>query len=155
MTTEKTVATEKYHYEECGLPNVWLEGLEVVETPYGSGVAIPELEKLHEEIGKAVAMAPKQMTGAEVKFLRKELDLSQKTLSTLLDVQENTVRRWEHGKQKIPGPAQRALAGFYLETIKGGTIRELMERLAETDRQLTELELTFGLHEGEWEPEAA
>lgn len=146
---------ELYHYKDCGLPNVWLDGVERVDTPFGPGVSIPAVEQLHTEIGKAIASAAKQMTGPEVKFLRTELDLSQKTLASLLDVTENTVRRWEHGEVAIPGPAQRALAGYYLETVNGGTIRELMLKLAETDRIMTGITLTFGLHNEAWEAEAA
>jgi DNA-binding transcriptional regulator YiaG len=146
---------ELYHYKDCGLPNVWLDGVERIDTAYGPGVSIPALEQLHIEIGKAIATAAKQMTGAEVKFLRTELDLSQKTLAGLLDVAENTVRRWEHDEVPIPGPAQRALAGYYLETVNGGTFRELMLKLAETDRIVTSMKLTFGLHNEAWEAEAA
>ncbi|OOY11667.1 hypothetical protein BMG00_11230 [Thioclava marina] len=147
--------TNGYHYRESGLPNVYLEGIEPIDTPYGPAVSIPAVEELHELIGTAIAKANRQMTGPEVRFLRTELDLSQRVLAGLLDVQENTLRRWELGETKIPGPAQRALAGYYLESINGGNLRDLMQKLAETDRRVTELTLKFAHMPGGWEDAAA
>lgn len=148
--------TTLYHYIECGLPNVWLSGVQTHDTPYGPGTAIPALENLHLAIGLAIVEAKRQMTGAEVRFLRTELDLSQRTLAGLLGVQENTLRRWEHGEINIPGPAQRALAGFYVESVQdGGSLRELMLKLAEKDRELAEIELRFERDGDSWTPQAA
>jgi DNA-binding transcriptional regulator YiaG len=148
--------TELYRYTECGLPNVWLRGVETHETPYGPGTAIPGIENLHRVIGLAIAESNRQMTGAEVRFLRTELDLSQRMLAALLDVRENTLRRWELGETRIPGPAQRALAGYYIETVRAdGSLRELMLKLAESDRDLAGAELRFERHGEEWSRLAA
>ena len=148
--------TDLFHYRDCGLPNVWLSGVEAHDTPYGRATAIQGVEKLHRAIGLLIAETNRQMTGAEVRFLRTELDLSQRALAGLLDVQENTLRRWELGETKIPGPAQRALAGFYVESVDdGGSLRDLMLKLADTDRQLSQLMLRFELHGDDWTPQAA
>jgi DNA-binding transcriptional regulator YiaG len=148
--------TEPYHYLESGLPNVWLHGVVVHETPYGRGTSIPAVEGLHRAIGLAIAESNRRMTGAEVRFLRSELDLSQRMLAGLLGVQENTLRRWELGETRIPGPAQRALAGYYVETIrKAGCMRDLMPRLAATDRDFAEPELRFERRGDGWAQKAA
>lgn len=148
--------TDVYHYTDSGLQNVWLTGVEVRDTAHGPTTIIPAIEDLHRLIGMSIAQANRQMTGAEVRFLRTELDLSQRALAELLDVQENTLRRWEQGKVNIPGLAQRALAGFYLETVsETGSLRDLMIKLAETDRQLTAAEMRFNRIDDEWVDRAA
>ena len=149
--------TEMHHYRDCGLPNVWLkDGVEVHDTPYGRATSIQSIDKLHRAIGMHIAQSKRQMTGPEVRFLRTELDLSQATLAGLLDVQENTLRRWELGETKIPGPAQRALGGYYVETVsEDGNLKDLMDKLAKTDRELAEVKLRFTHVDDDWEPEAA
>ena len=148
--------TDAYHYTDCGLPNVWLSGVETRVTAYGQVTVIPALENLHRAIGMSIARANRRMTGAEVRFLRIELDLSQRTLAGLLDVRENTLRRWEQGKVNIPGLAQRTLAGFYLETVsETGSLRELMLKLAGTDREVVETELRLKRIDNDWVPRAA
>lgn len=148
--------SELYHYVESGLPNVWLIGVQHHETIYGHGTSIPGVENLHRAIGISIAEANRQLTGAEVRFLRQELDLSQHALALLLGVKENTVRRWELGQSDIGGPARRALAGFYLESVKDeGSLRDLMTRFAETDREMTKMRLLFERHGDDWEPQAA
>lgn len=144
-----------YHYLDCGLPNVWLDGVEYHETPYGPATSIPAIEDLHRVIGLSIAEANRKMTGPEIRFLRTELDLSQRALANLLDVQENTLRRWELDETSISGPAQRALAGFYMETMNDGTLRGLMLKLANTDRQIEEAILRFKRHGDEWSPKEA
>lgn len=147
---------EDYPYIDSGLPNVWLSGIEVRETAQGRVTMIPALEELHRMIGKKIAQANRQMTGAEVRFLRTELDLSQRALAELLAVSENTLRRWEQGKVAIPGLGQRLLAGFYIETVsETGSLRELMLKLAQTDRDLTEAEIRFDRIDGAWAERAA
>ncbi|ETX10406.1 hypothetical protein OCH239_22245 [Roseivivax halodurans JCM 10272] len=148
--------TNLYHYADSGLPNVWLDGVESHETPYGPATTIPAMENLHSAIGMAIATSNHQMSGEEVRFLRIELDLSQARLAQLLDVTEQTVRRWEQGHTEIPGPAQRALAGFYVEsTSEDGCLRDLMLKFAETDREMRAIELRFQRNGDDWTPNAA
>ena len=65
-----------YHYTECGLPDVTLKnGYEVKETSYGEAVSIHNLEGLHRAIGMHLATETPALTGNEIRFLRKELDL--------------------------------------------------------------------------------
>ncbi|MDN2584385.1 hypothetical protein [Aquibium sp. ELW1220] len=147
---------DPYHYTETGLPNVWLFGIEMRDTAYGPVSTIPGIENLHRTIGMNIAQANRQMTGAEVRFLRSELDLSQRALAGLLDVQEKMLRLWEQGKVDIPGVVQRALAGFYLETVSDTiSLRDLMIKLAETDRDLKKVDMRFKRIDEEWVPRTA
>jgi DNA-binding transcriptional regulator YiaG len=62
--------------------NVVLEsGYQEIETPYGRGVSIDNLDALNSAIGKWLLTVPKLLTGAELRFLRHELDMSQGRLA--------------------------------------------------------------------------
>lgn len=105
----------RYHYTDSGLDNIWLVGgVEHHDTPYGPATSIHDVDDLHQVIARDIIDSP-NMTGQEFRFLRIELDLSQKVLAQLLKATVQQVHRWENGKSEIPGPAQVALAGYYLE----------------------------------------
>jgi putative transcriptional regulator len=124
-----------YHYRECGLRNIWLKnGYAVKETPYGKGVSIQDLEGLHHFIGTLIAQRPK-LSGPELRFLRKEMGMSQKALAAFVGTSEQNVSLWER-RGRIPLPADRIIKLAYLETInKDGNvkIKETVERLNEMD----------------------
>ena len=94
-----------YHYTGCGLRNIWLKnGYEHWNTPYGKGVAIADLEGLHRAIGLALVQHKPRLSGAEVRFLRSELDFSQSDLAKVLGVGETSVRGWEKHRTASPCP---------------------------------------------------
>jgi len=147
---------ELYQYTSCGLPNVCLKnGYTVKETKYGKAVAIHNLEGLHRAIGLDIVRNKGALTGAEVRFLRKEMDLPQVQLADLLGVAESSVRNWESsddGRADIQGPADRILRQMYLEYIKEeSTLHDILERLTRLNRERHALEcLKFAESGGAW-----
>jgi putative transcriptional regulator len=125
-----------YHYTGCGLRNVWLRnGFVVCETEYGKGVAIHDVEGLHKVIGLHLVDRKPVLSGPEVRFLRKELDLPQSRLAQILGVSENSVRGWENDRTAISGPAERMLRILYREHVAGDVlVRAVVDRLANLDR---------------------
>lgn len=123
-----------YHYTESGLRNVWLaNGFELRQTRYGEGVAIHDVFGLHQAIGKALARKA-ALTGAELRFLRKEMNLSQAGLGALLGVTDQAVAKWEKSS-KVPKTADRMIRLIYLEHIGGNVrIRSTIEAIAHTDQ---------------------
>ena len=124
-----------YHYTESGLKNVWLtNGYEIKNTPYGEVVSIQDVEGLHRLIGTIIARRPK-LTGPELRFLRKEMGMSQKALAAFVGTSEQNVSLWER-RGRVPQSADRIIKLAYLETIsKAGNvkIKETIERLNELD----------------------
>lgn len=123
-----------YHYKESGLDNVYLEnGFRVHQTPYGEGISIQNTDGLHRMIGQWLVSVPKKLTGAELKFLRLEMELTQRDLGGLLAQEEQAIRRWEKCRTRpINGSADRLLRALYNEYIGGdGTVRSMVDRLAE------------------------
>ncbi len=141
-----------YHYTDSGLDNVFLvNGFVEEETPYGRAVAIEDVDGLHKTIGRWLVNLPKQLNGAELRFLRHELDLSQRKLGRLMGASEQSIGRWERASKKEIDPvADRLIRVLYSEYSNGhGSVRELVEALAELD-QLEHAECRLEERNGRW-----
>lgn len=142
----------RYHYTDSGLDNIWLiGGVEFHDTSYGPATSIHDVDDLHRAIAMDIIESPK-MTGPEFRFLRIELDLSQKVIAQLIKASEQQIHRWENGKCEIPGPAQVALAGYYLEaTNPEGRMKDHLDRLSQLDTLLDGSEVrSFTLDHDKW-----
>jgi putative transcriptional regulator len=131
-----------YHYTESGLSNVWLvNGYSVRKFEGEPAVSITDADELHRVIGRALSCKP-YLTAVELRFLRKELGLSQKRLADMLGTSEQTVSLWER-RGKMPKGYDRIIRALYLEHLDGNVkIQELIERLVELD-QIEEEKLIF------------
>lgn len=121
-----------HHYTESGLPNIWLaNGFKLHKTPHGKGIAFDNLEGLHREIGRWLCAYRPRLTGAEFRFLRHELDLSQAALASLLGNDAQSVALWEKAKVKLPAWADRLMRALYREHMgENVKIRALIETVA-------------------------
>ena len=127
-----------YRYTESGLTNVWLaNGYTVRKTKYGDGVSIHDMDGLHRALARALSNKPR-LTGTEVRFLRKEMGLSQRGLGELLGVTDQAVSLWER-KGQLPKTADRLLRLIYVEHDRGNApIRSTIERINDMDSQENE-----------------
>lgn len=126
-----------YHYRDSGLENIYLEnGYTIHQTAYGEGVSIEDTEGLHKAIGQWLVSLPKPLNGAELRFLRLEMEKTQRNLAAFLGTTEQTLRLWEkHRTKAIPGPADRLLRALYSEYVGGdGSVRRMVDRLAQLDQ---------------------
>lgn len=125
-----------YHYLESGLRNIWLKNGFIVENDpeYGELISVHDVDGLHRAIGHALANKPR-LTGAEVRFLRKEMGLSQRGLGELLGVGDQAVALWEK-RGRVPKTADRMLRLIYLEHAEGATpITETIRRINDLDEK--------------------
>ena len=129
----------RYHYTESGLNNVWLaNGFTIRKTKYGEGVSIRDVDGLHRALALALANKPR-LTGTEVRFLRKEMGMSQRSLGGLLGVSEQAVALWER-KGRPPKTAERLLRLIYVEHNNGNVpIVSFIEHLNDLDQQNEDL----------------
>ena len=138
-----------YHYLESGLRNIWLEnGFREIDTPEGKALAVDNVEGLHRAIGSTL-LAKAKLTGAEFRFLRKELGLSQANAGSLLGVSTQSVALWEkHGR--LPGPAERLMRVIYKQKLeKNPDVILLLKKLNELDRSFAE-RLSFAQRGETW-----
>ena len=135
-----------HRYVESGLDNIYLEnGYRMHRTPYGEGVSIQDTEGLNRAIGRWLVSLAKPMTGAELRFLRLEMEATQKDLAGILGTTEQTLRLWErHRTKAMPGPADRLLRALYLEyTGKDESVRKMLERLAKFSQKEHQIKARF------------
>lgn len=127
---------EKYHYLECGLDDVYLlNGFKRHVSARGPSIAIRDVDKLHRAIGEYLCLKKKELNGKEIRFLRRELLMSQSMLARLLDVGEQTVHRWETGKTTMPRAADALLRLMYRKDTARG-VRDQLNRIADLEDEI-------------------
>ncbi|MBX3598259.1 MAG: helix-turn-helix domain-containing protein [Rhizobiaceae bacterium] len=132
---------EVLHYTECGLDNIYLQGGFTIEEIDGEEyLTIADMDGLHKAIGLHIVMERKSPTGKEMRFLRRELDMSQSELASILGVTDQSVARWEKGQTEPGGPAVLSLRLVYLLSLLPSGEREkvltgIVERLGELARR--------------------
>ena len=92
-----------YRYRESGLEDVFLTGIRVFSCP-GCRRQFPEIPNivgLHRIIASGLAAKPAPLTGAEFRFLRKELGFKAKDLARYLGTTDVNLSRWEAGVTPI------------------------------------------------------
>jgi len=98
-----------YHFTDGGLRNVWLtNGYTEHQTVYGSGVSFHDLDGLVKTICAALCKKPGKLTGAEFRYIRTALLLSQKSIGKLFGYTEQAVAKWEK-LGKVPKVVDAAL----------------------------------------------
>lgn len=125
-----------YHYTECGLNNIYiLNGYQFIKTPRGEAVSIKDVDGLHKAIGIFLVTVKKDLIGDELRFLRRELLMSQSTLARLLGMSEQAIRRWESGKVAMPKPSESLLRLLYREHVsdRDGKIANLEEMFNDSE----------------------
>lgn len=134
-----------YHYKDCGLSYIYLtNGFNVEEIDGEEYVSIDNLYDLHSLIGQNIISQVRAITSEEFKFLRIELNMSQKSLGHLLGVDTQTVARWEKGQTAIPRTADVTLRALYAESNDSDSQIGLMLNIlsdAEIDYQMKALHL--------------
>ncbi|WCT78692.1 helix-turn-helix domain-containing protein [Novosphingobium humi] len=97
-------------YDTCGLENIWLvDGFHVIRRNGEEVLQIEDPEGLHKAIALHLVRFRKSLTGREIKFIRRAIDLTQGELAHQLGTGVQTVARWEKDKVCIPGPEDRLL----------------------------------------------
>jgi DNA-binding transcriptional regulator YiaG len=146
-----------YHYTECGLDNIYLiNGFNQFETPYGRAISINDIDGLHRAIGVLLITTIKDLSGTEIRFLRHEMLMSQKTLSSLLGVGEQEVRRWENGKIKMPKPSESLLRLLYREHIhdRKSKIASILKAISDLEAGISENQFVFKDTKNGWQAAA-
>jgi putative transcriptional regulator len=143
---------EGYHYTGCGLDNVWLaNGYTVHEDVYGTSVEIEDLPGLHRTIGRALANKLAPLTGQELRFLRIEMDLSQRRMGELLGRQAQTVALWEKGENP-PENVDYLVRHIYRQFLGERSVYvEEVDRLRELDQQDYQAGFRFQEGAGGWQ----
>jgi len=133
-----------YRYTECGLDNVFIEGLDVVTDDHGEDVyCIPNILTLHKMIAQAIITSGTGVSAKELRFLRTEMGYTQEQLADILKVERITLGRWERGDKPINSNAEtvvRLLAAQKLGTGLDISVEE-MSKNSVWASELTEIRI--------------
>ncbi len=131
---------EPLRYRECGLDSVFLlNGFRKEVVDGEEFVTIEDLDGLWKAIGLHLVLRRKTFSPQEVRFLRRQMDMTQAELAALLRVSDQTVARWEKGEVNVPGPADFALrTTFLLSPTAQPEGKQLVDKLLALVRKLAE-----------------
>lgn len=143
-----------YHYTGCGLPNVWLlNGYKKTTNVYGEFIQVEDVDGLHKVIAISLCEKSAPLSGLEFRFLRNELDMSQKQLGELFARDRQSVAIWEKAEE-VPELFDRLMRHIYQESLDPMAVyAELVRRLNELDR-LEYKGLNFKSDDGVWKKAA-
>ncbi|MDA9558251.1 helix-turn-helix domain-containing protein [Vibrio sp.] len=141
-----------YHYKECGLPYVYLtNGFTINKVEGEEFVSIDHLYELHALIGRNIVSQVRPISHQEFKFIRIELNMSQKALGNLLGVDTQTVARWEKGQSLIPRTADVTLRALYAELNDDDSqIGLLLNMLSDSEIESTMAKLYLEEQDNKW-----
>jgi putative transcriptional regulator len=142
---------EPLHYPDCGLDDVYLlNGYECENTPYGKGVTVQDVDGLRAAIARDLVARKKVLNGKEVRFLRKQMDLTQSELGRLVGLDAQSVARWEKGQRAFKkGPAELLLRVIYTSKEEGKIDPlALLRTLDELDAPIRERQVFKETNEG-------
>ena len=126
---------DAYHYKTSGLDDVYLlNGFDVIGYGDEKAVSIHNIDGLHKVISLALVQQESRLTGMEFRFLRIEMDLSQKALGTWFDKTDQSIAIWEK-KDSVPRWADAIIRALYVESLgEDSQVRVVLEMLSRVDR---------------------
>lgn len=138
---------EPLHYTMGGLNDIYLlNGFSKVETDYGGGVKFSDISGLHKAIGFSLITDRKILSPSELRFLRKEMGLTQADLAQRLGMSDQQVARWEKGESEITGPAEKLIRIYYaIELVPARKRNAVLTKLNQKIKALTKSDETSGL----------
>jgi len=158
---KKHIMSEGYHYMDSGLDWVYLRngynGYEVHKTPYGEGISIHAVDKLHQAIAKNILLSPTRMRGQDCGSCGSLLDISQKGLGIMLGQSRTTIARWE-GEPNEPiadQAADRLLRLFYAKKMDSDALVSETINLRAEIYDLEHEARTFEEQQDTWRPAKA
>ena len=126
-----------YHYTDGGLRNIWLaNGYERVETRYGKALTIQDLPGLTRATCKALILKNSNLTGAEFRYLRQSMLMSQASLGRTLGRTDRAIAGWEQNS-KVPKFADRMLRVVYAAHADGNEqVKNIIHAMNDVERTI-------------------
>jgi len=124
-----------YQYTGCGLDNILLaDGYREHETPYGRSVAVEDVQGLHRAIAESIVDSKPTLSGKEFRFLRLELEMSQKRIGEIIGAGAQAIAIWEK-KDKVTKSGDHFIRYLYKRYTGGDPdIVALIDRLNSLDK---------------------
>ena len=118
---EARVERGTYRFRESGLDNVVLKGIEIVKCPAcgNEEPIIPNLDGLLRVLSVAIVTNRFPLAGAEVRYLRKYLEMSGEQFARILHTDKSTLSKWETGAVNIGSKSDLLIRAVALNLGRG------------------------------------
>jgi DNA-binding transcriptional regulator YiaG len=107
-----------YHYKECGLDNVMVEGIPCQDDDGDDVVTIHNIAGLHRAIAEAIVAHKAGISGKELRFLRTEMGMTQAELAKIVHHDTQSIGRWERGEIPIEPTADALIRLLAVERLE-------------------------------------
>ncbi len=110
------VVRKDYNFPESGLENVFLHAIEVIVCPRcgSESPRIPQQEDLMLTIAVALIDKPSELSGAEIRFLRKHLEQGSAAFAQMLGIDRSHLSRIENGTLSVSRQTDRLVRALAL-----------------------------------------
>jgi putative transcriptional regulator len=111
---------KSYQFNGFGFP-VIIKNARVRKTSRGDEVVDVDFKRLESVLFIAIAEKPARLSGAEIKFLRNHMELTQAEFADLIGIERSSVAKWEKKDLKSSGmsaPAEFAVRFHALRYAK-------------------------------------
>ena len=128
--TEVPERRTRYRYTECGLDNVFIEGIDVSVDDDGDEVLyIPAVNELHRTIARGIVESETGIAGQELRFLRTTMGLTQAELARHVHHDAQSIARWEKNQTPIQPASEIVIRLLAVEKLNLGE-RASVEQIA-------------------------
>jgi transcriptional regulator with XRE-family HTH domain len=126
-----TVILGDYLFLESGLSNVTLRGVELLECGKCGSLTpvLSKINKLMQVIAEALILKPSQLTGKEIRFLRKYIGFTGEQFGKKLGLTKEHVSRIENEKHRVGAQTDRLIR--FLVISASPNLKKQVERLFE------------------------
>lgn len=106
-------------FRGSGLDNLYLAGVQYIDCPKcGKQVDIPAIDKLMCAVARMIVQKPCLLTGAEIRFLRKQLGKKSADFAQIIGVRPEEVSRWENDVNRPEKSACRVIRLTYAQLTR-------------------------------------
>jgi len=128
LEERRATSESPYQFVGSGLPNVYLVGIKynVCKVCGEQAADIPAIKQLMKVIARAIVENEAQLTGLEIRFLRKRLGRKSSEFAQLVGVTIEEVSRWEN-KHNPPGRSADKLIRVLYSVLSGD--RKLRDKM--------------------------
>lgn len=135
LEEQKATADAPYHFVDSGLPNVYLVGIKyhVCKTCQAQSADILAIKQLMQVIARAIVENKAQLTGLEIRFLRKRLAKKSSEFAQLIGVSTEQVSRWEND-HNLPERSADKLIRLCYSMLSGD--RKLRDKMNNKDKDV-------------------
>lgn len=133
-----------------GLEVYLLDGMHVEGSGDDETVAYDDLDGLTAALGRAVALRNSVMRGAEARYLRKRLGMSQADLGALGGKTDQVAAKWEKERLPVPKAEAKLLRLCWLQRFSPSDVSRMIDLLAVARQCSPARPYEFHLHAGKW-----